>query len=325
MIGGIFRPSWDRLVREVAVQASPLLPSEWARGLERRLRGVEDFHKLRLSDCVIVSFGKSGRTWLRVMLSRFYQRRHGLPENSLIGFANLHLRDRRIPKLFFTHDNYLRDYTGNRDSKADFYDKKVILLVRHPCDVAVSQYFQWRHRMHPRKKRLNDYPDHEAQVSIFDFVYRHEAGLPKVVTFLNEWTRELPRLRQFLLLRYEDMIADTEASLGRVLAFIGHDPTQAELRDAVAFASVENMRQLEQPKVLGLWGGHRLGATDKANPDSHKVRRAKVGGYRDYFDGDQIAQLDAYVRANLLPGLGYRPEEASAGDGAGRLRGAGSA
>jgi len=33
----------------------------------------------------------------------------------------------------------------------------------------------------------------------------------------------------------------------------------------------------------------RKKARDKSDPDSYKVRKAKVGGYRDYFDADQIA------------------------------------
>jgi len=35
---------------------------------ERKLRGVEQFDKLQKADIVVVSFGKSGRTWLRVMV-----------------------------------------------------------------------------------------------------------------------------------------------------------------------------------------------------------------------------------------------------------------
>lgn len=310
MIAGVFRPFADRLVREALVRAGPLVPRRHRMRLERRMRGLEELHKLGLADCVIVSFGKSGRTWLRVMLSRFYQLRHGLPENSLIGFVNFHLRDRRIPKLFFTHDNYLRELTGNLHSKADFYGHRVILLVRNPCDVAVSQYFQWRYRMHPRKKALNDYPAHEAEVSVFDFVYGHEAGLKKVVQFLNGWSGELSRFDNLMVVRYEDIQAAPEASLRAVLRFIGHEPTDAELREAVSYASIENMRKLEQPKSL-FWGHNRLGATDKSNPDSHKVRRAKVGGYRDYFEDDQLQRIDELVRANLLPGFGYRPDEAT--------------
>lgn len=73
-------------------------PRERKIWLERWLRGKEEFRKLQLADCVIVSFGKSGRTWLRVRLSRAHQLTHGRPENQLIGFDNLHRRNAAIPR-----------------------------------------------------------------------------------------------------------------------------------------------------------------------------------------------------------------------------------
>jgi hypothetical protein len=293
-----------RLSREAVIAANFFRPPEERKRLERRLRGREECRRLRQADCVIVSFGKSGRTWLRVMLSRFYQLRFGLGRRHLLGFANFHDMNRAIPKILFTHDNYVHDFTGNRDSKADYYDRKVVLLVRHPADTAVSQYFQWRYRMRPGKKSLNAYPSHGADVPIFTFVHDHPAGLAKVIEFLNEWSRELPRLPNLLVVRYEDMRAAPEATLRRVLAFIGADPTDEELRQSVEFGSVENMRKLEQGKVFWM-SGARMRARDKSNPDAHKVRRAKVGGFRDYFDDAQVAAIEAYVRAHLKPGFGY--------------------
>ena len=46
------------------------------------------------------------------------------------------------------------------------------------------------------------------------------------------------------------------------------------------------LKKLETKKAFR---GSRLIPGDKNNPDSFKVRRAKVGGYRDYFDDRQIA------------------------------------
>jgi hypothetical protein len=46
-------------------------------------------------------------------------------------------------------------------------------------------------------------------------------------------------------------------------------------------------------------------ARDRSNPDSYKVRRAKVGGYRDYFEDDQLARIDALVQSSLSPVFGY--------------------
>ncbi len=293
---------WKRLSRELVLRAAFMLPPERRKALERRMRGKEEFRKLRLADCVVVSFGKSGRTWLRVLISRFYQIRYGLRPSVMIGFDNLHRRNAAIPRIFFTHDNYLRDYTGNRDDKSDFYDRRVVLLARDPRDVAVSQFFQWKFRMRPAKKTLNDYPTED--VDIFEFVMS-PAGLPKVVDFLNGWAREMPRIPAFLLLRYEDLRADTAGELARVLEFIGEKPSAAELADCVAFASVENMRKLEEKRVFWL-AGSRLRPKDRSNPNSYKVRRAKVGGWRDYFDDAQVAAIDAFVAERLDPMFGYR-------------------
>jgi hypothetical protein len=302
---------WKRVSRELILLFAFFLPPERKRRLERWLRGKEEFRKLRLADVVIVSFGKSGRTWVRVLLSRFFQLRFGLKPSAFIGFDNLHRKDEGIPRVFFTHDNYLRDFTGNRDNKRDFHAKKVVLLVRQPADVAVSQFHQWKFRMRPHKKGLNRYPEHGREVDVFGFVTDEDAGLPKVIDFMNGWARELPNLEQILIVRYEDLRRDTAGELRRVLEFMGQRPTEAELADCVAFASVENMRKLEEKSVFWL-AGSRMKPGDKKNPESFKVRRAKVGGYRDYFDDAQLARLDALVEERLLPGFGYLARERAA-------------
>ncbi len=293
-----------KLTRFVVLKPLFFLPEERKLAVERWLRGREQFRKLRRADCVVVSFGKSGRTWLRVMLSRFYQVKHGLSERYLIGFDNLHYKNRAIPKIFFTHDNYVKDYTGNADNKADYYGKKVILLVRNPADVAVSQYHQWLHRMRPKKKALNDYPAHGEEVSMFDFVARREAGLPKVIGFMNGWAQEFPRLDDLLVVRYEDLKSRPEETLEKVVTFIGTPGNAEQIREAVAFASFENMKQMEQKRTFWLSGG-RMVPRDRSNPNSFKVRRAKVGGYRDYFSDRENAQIDDAISSQLSPVFGY--------------------
>jgi hypothetical protein len=46
---------------------------------------------------------------------------------------------------------------------------------------------------------------------------------------------------------------------------------------------------------------------DPADPATFKVRRGKVGGYRDYFSPEQVAEMDALVMEWLSPTLGYAP------------------
>lgn len=285
----------------VLALASPL-PAERRRSLERRLRGREQVRKLEAADVVVVSYGKAGRTWLRVMLSRLYQLLYGLPE-VLLGFDNFHARDRRVPKIFFTHDNYLQDYTGQRDKRA-FRGHKVILLVRNPQDVAVSQYFQWKFRMRRSKKALNDYPEHGQDISTYDFVMRPASGIAKIIDWMNGWAAEVGQMPSLLLVRYEDLRADTVGELRRIAAFMGAPADDAVLRGAVEYASVDNMRKLETQRKFWLSGG-RMTPRDHDDPNSYKVRRAKVGGYRDYFDDEQVARIDELVREKLSPLFGY--------------------
>lgn len=299
-----------QITREATLLLLFFLPKEKKITIERWLRGREDFRRLQQADCVIVSFGKSGRTWLRVMLSRFYQVKYNLSQRSFLGFDNFHRKNPAIPKVFFTHDNYLKDYTQHADSKVDFYDKKVVLLARDPRDVAVSQFFQWKYRMRSHKKGLNKYPAHKQDISVYEFVTAPDAGLPKVIGFMNDWARELPHIKNMLIVRYEDMRARPEAVLKQITDFMGTPGSPEDIREAVTFASYDNMKKLEEKKVFWL-SGNRLLPKDKSNPNSFKVRRAKVGGYRDYFDDQQVAAIDAEVQSKLAPVYGYNGDSAT--------------
>jgi hypothetical protein len=300
------------LRRGVERTGALVLPDEQRIRLERRIRGWLEARRLRHADAAVVSFGKSGRTWLRVMLSHFYKVRHGLDGEMLIEFDNMHRRDRSIPRLLFTHDNYLGDYTGNGRSKSDYDSRRVVLLVRDPADTAVSQYHQWKYRMRPHKKLLNDYPREDEHPDLFEFVMDERGGIPRIVRFMNDWAAALPRMERSMLIRYEDLRSDTATELDRLLRFLGTPGDAKAVQDAVDYASFERMRARESAGTGMADSGSRLTATDRDNPDSFKTRRAKVGGYRDDFTSEQAARIDAWVAENLDPVFGYGREAASA-------------
>ncbi len=273
---------------------------------ERKLRGVEQFDKLQRADIVVVSFGKSGRTWLRVMISHLFRVMYGLPENAVLGFDNFHNLNKAVPKTFFTHDNYIKDFTGDLHSKAPFYDKHVVLLARDPRDVAVSQFFQWKFRIKPTKVAINNYPPQGSDISLFDFVMGDNGGSMQAVTdYLNLWAQEVKKMQHFHLLRYEDLRARPREELRALLDFMHVDATDAQVNAAVDYSSYENMKKMEGAQQFRLAGG-RMMPRDKDNPDSFKVRRAKVGGYRDYFTDEEVAAIDRRLAETLDPLFNYQ-------------------
>jgi hypothetical protein len=130
-------------------------------------------------------------------------------------------------------------------------------------------------------------------------------GLPGVIDYLNLWAREADRVENLLVVRYEDMRADPAAVLTRVMEFMNDAPAKKDAIEAsVEYASVENMRKLEEKSVFWL-AGSRMKPGKKGDPNSYKVRRAKVGGYKDYFSDDEVEQIDALVAGTLSPTFGY--------------------
>jgi alcohol sulfotransferase len=255
---------------------------------------------------VVVSFGKSGRTWLRVMISHLFRVMYGLPENAVLGFDNFHNLNKSVPKTFFTHDNYIKDFTGDLHSKAPFYDKRVVLLARDPRDVAVSQFFQWKFRIKPTKVAINNYPPQGSDISLFDFVMGDNGGSMQAVTdYLNLWAQEVKKMQHFHLLRYEDLRARPREELRALLDFMHVDATDAQVNAAVDYSSYENMKKMEGAQQFRLAGG-RMMPRDKDNPDSFKVRRAKVGGYRDYFTDEEVAAIDSRLAETLDPLFTYQ-------------------
>ena len=180
-----------------------------------------------------------------------------------------------------------------------------MLLARDPRDVAVSQFFQWKHRVKPTKVAINNYPPRGSDISLFDFVMGDNGGGMKAVTdFLNLWAQESGKVQKFHLLRYEDLRKQPNEHLRGLLDFMNVDATQAHVDAAVEYSSYENMKKMESKQQFRLAGG-RMMPRDKDNPNSYKVRKGKVGGYRDYFTDEEVAAIDARLAETLDPMFGY--------------------
>jgi hypothetical protein len=251
--------------------------------------------RLARADVLVLSVGKSGRTWLRVLLNKYLSLRHGVP----FDLDDLGRRAPGVPSIVFTHELWEHLAAGWFDRLRGRHivpdrvlrDRRVVVLHRDPRDVVVSLYFQ-RTRRSARRLDL----DLEA------FARHPRLGLAAVVRVMNVWRRRLAAHPRCLWLSYEAMRRDTAAALGGVLRFVEAGPPRDDLvAQAVEFAAFDNMRRLE---ASGAFASDILRPGDPGDPESFKVREGKVGGFRARFSPALQAEAAAALEA-LDPFYGY--------------------
>ncbi len=268
-----------------------LVPGSAALRLKRDLR---DSAWLDEADAVVVSFPKSGRTFVRAMIARLYQRQFGIDERNLVEFPVLRRAPARVPRVLFTHGgDAMRRPREIRVSPQDYAGKRVVLIARHPGDIAVSRYHHLKHRSRDKaRQRLAEQP-------LDTFVWSDQGGIRSIVSFLNHFAA-LPGVT---ILRYEDFLTEPRESLRKLGHAIGLDVSCEDIADAVEFASLPNLRKLEEE---GYFTSPRLQRASKDDARSGKVRSGKSGGYRAVLEPDEAAKIDAYVDEHLNPRLGYK-------------------
>ena len=282
--------SLTKLLRRAAVQLLRILPGSTALRLKRDLR---DAAWLAEAHAVVVSYPKSGRTFVRAMLARVYQRRFGIDERKLLEFPTLLRAPAGAPRVLFTHaGDAMRTPEEIDVDPADYAHAKLVLIARHPGDIAVSRYHHLRHRSRDKaRQRLADQP-------LETFIWADQGGVPSIITFLNQFAA-LPGIT---IIRYEDFLAEPAKSLNRLGAAIGLKVDENDIADAVEFGSLPSLRQRERE---GYFTSSRLRQASKGDAQSGKVRSGKSGGYRAQLGPDEATRIDAYITEHLDQRFGY--------------------
>ncbi len=244
---------------------------------------------------IIVSVPKSGRTWLRAFICAYFCKRFGLeftlrPER---------YRQPGIPRLIFSHDLF------EHRTKGDLWDRlrgkylvprrelsraKIILLARDPRDCFVSLYLQIT-------RRDPNAPVELRQKNVSEMLRDKRFGVRAIVNTMNDWIDEFSGRNNFTLIRYEALRASPAEYFRDLLAMLGESmPDTAMFQEALEFSRFENMQKLE---AAGAFDSKILHPGDVRDPESFKVRRGKVGGYREYlsledqrYAADALTELD---------------------------------
>lgn len=263
---------------------------------------AERVAKFADADILIVSYTKSGRTWLRVLLSNLFSRRFGLSDKELLDGDNFHRQAPLIPKIYFAPDTKFPYPELGPAQVFAAARQRVVFMVRDPRDVAVSFYFHVKNRSSVRELRRKKIPEAARALDLDSFVLHPDFGAARNIAYLNRWAVERTALPYAHLLRYEDLVDNTLTAFAAVLKFI-EQPTDASLvAEVIAFASFQSLQQKERE---GYFTSDRLGQVRAGEVETGKVRQGRVGGYRDQLRPETVLALDRLVRETLDPAYGY--------------------
>ena len=286
-----------------------------------RFKPSERAIPIRADDIFIVSFFKSGNTWTRFLLGNLLN-----PVTS-ITFQSI---ERTSPDIYqYPYREYAKLPSPRVIKSHECFDpryRRVIYIVRDPRDVAVSLYHflrkiksiddtfplstyasEWflqgkgsgrNWREHVTSWLLN--PKTFARVSGF---VQEESGSGNHLSLDN--LGACGHGRQFLLLRYEDLLSDPYGNLVRIANFLGLKVSDDQIASAVERSSASEMRKLEQTDR------DRWFMTQHSRKDINFVREAKAEQWRTALPQEAIAKIEA-AWGRTMQVLGYALTEGSA-------------
>jgi hypothetical protein len=245
-------------------------------------------------DTFVVSYPRSGNTWTRFLIANLLH-----PELE-VTFANI---ERLIPDTSSQSSRTLKHTPRPRFIKAhEYFDhryKRVVYVVRDPRDVVLSYYdFQRKYR------QIED--GHPIERYVDDFLRGRliSAGWGTWAENVGSWIWTRGKDKNFLLIRYEDLLADTPRELARIAVFLGIDPLPRLLRRAIEQSSADRMRELEKLQADD-WV-----ATKHRRKDIPFIGSAAAGGWRTNLPERSLVQIES-AWGELMTTLGYEPVSAN--------------
>lgn len=264
-----------------------LMPSQFREALitllgKNRGRQISVFD----DDIFITSYPKSGNTWLRFLVGYLV---YG---DELDGFSNI---EEKVPDIYLNKEHKLVNLKRPRILKShEYFDhryKRVIFIVRDPRDIVLSYY-----NFHKKVGLI------ESNYSIETYVERFLSGdLDSYGTWqenVGSWLGARKNTKQFLLVRYEDLLAETEKQLLKIAAFINIETDKISILKAVDFSSAKNMKKLEYEQ------NDKWLATKNSRKDIGFVRLARANGWQSQLLPSLVRDIET-AWGELMKELGY--------------------
>lgn len=191
----------------------------------------------KLEDIFLVSFPKSGNTWLRFLLANAIKVKFGIDRQ--VNFFSIHdiIPDIQISRNLYTCGPFGQLNIPRIIKSHSIYNPsyhRVIFLVRDPRD-ALSSYYHF----------LMNYAKIPSHWTLSEFVRSSKYGAKAWAAHTESWIFTMNSGQNIQLFLYEDLLNNPQMQLFRVMDLIGFKLTDSELDQAVMLSSKENMRSSE--------------------------------------------------------------------------------
>lgn len=256
----------------------------------------------RETDAFLSTLPSSGTHWLRFLIAKGLVDAYDLdfefssihPHDVVPPFRNKNVRfgfhdHEQVPLVQHSHKSYSFLYRGSR----------VVVLVRDLRDTMVSSYDTYSSRIDP-------------SITFSEFLHadsvdetRHRT-LRHRIEFLNRWYRNFDKLDDYMMVRYEDLKADTTETTEEVFEFVTIEGVTDELvKDAVEFSSLEHMKYIEEHGESNVEVLENDSTVETTDSEGRKINEGSTSRYGEYFDDDDIAYFQRVVEDELLHDFGY--------------------
>ena len=239
----------------------------------------------REDDVVIVSYPRSGSTWLRFIFANLIRNTVGDGSTSVdflfvqrfMPAISAEIQRKGVdyealpsPRIMRTHSLYIKEIP------------KVIYLMRDGRDVLVSYYMYF--------KKSNVF-----EGSFADFLVSNMRGV-EWDQHVTSWLYNNSSLRNVCVVKYEDLLKTPVLEVERLAAFIGLECGRDQIHKAVHESSFEKMRQVEENTGLGFFSGR--------NDQIPFVRKGESGTWKKVFGEKDKARVKE-MYGNVLLRTGY--------------------
>jgi len=270
-----------------------------------------NFSKKNQRRVEIISFPKSGRTWLSVMVGKYLVYYYNLTLDNYniakeLSTISKELVKMHIPNIKIHHDGYtFWQRPEEVELRKDKYKRSsVILLVRNPIDIIVSSYFEKNKRV-PARMDMSGITDPYLEPfngTISEYVYERKGGIDTIIKFYNNWVEQSKIPKNFKIVKYEELHANTSQVLYGVLSFLSIPIKNEILTRVVDETTFQNMQKEEKSKK---YESYALQPGNKDDKESFKARKGKIGGYSEYLVKSEIDYLKGKISSDLHPVFGY--------------------